>query len=174
MFYRPGTVALLCFALACGCGKATKDKPQDDSNMLYGQVTLDGEHVAGVMVIAQTSDGTQHQGGVDQDGTYRIPDPPQGAVTIFLQPILMPGSDIAAAKMMLEAKRLDKQAATMPTVPAEAVKPPTIEIPENMRKGMEVGARIPERYRNPKTSPLRTVISGEKTKYDLTLTTNPP
>src|SRR5262245_33270297 len=173
MSYRLSIVALLLsFPLTCGCKGKDAGKTKDEGNMLYGRVTLDGEQIAGAKVFAQSSDGQKFEGFIDMEGNYRVPDPPQGAVTVYLQPMMMGpgGDDEPMRKIMEEAKRQGIAAPPLEN-PTGKVERPTSGPPENVFEGMKRAAAIPARYRKASTSPLKTVVSGDKHKFDLVLST---
>src|SRR5271170_475352 len=71
---------LVLMGMVLGCGG-----PAGPKNTVSGKVTLEGQPVAGIVVFL-SGDGKEVSGPINYlDGTYQIPDPPSGQVSIVVK-----------------------------------------------------------------------------------------
>jgi hypothetical protein len=73
--------------LAAGCGAL---RPAEGPQALVGVITVAGQPVRDVMIVAVGSDGKEYSGRSDTTGRYQIDNPPLGPLRITLSSAVPP------------------------------------------------------------------------------------
>jgi len=137
---RPLGLFTLMSVLVMGCG----DKSSANKNEVSGKVTLGEKAVAGSVVFV-TADNKELTGVIGPGGVYTIPDPPVGAVKIYIKAAPSTGGLIAPPKG-------------------------SGEMPKDGPATSGAGAAPPAKYTSAATSGLTYDVKAGKQTYDIPLT----
>jgi hypothetical protein len=171
-------LALLCMLLAVplGCGKKS-----GTGATVTGQVTLDGKPVTMGSVVIRGEEGTLARGGISESGQYQVPDAPLGEVKVYLEfPPSLSANQVPGMVMDEQTKEKmkmmsDQEAALLKGAQAKDLgkvqgKMSPVVSEENIKrmKEMELSVEgLPDRYKNPLATPLRTTVGQGETKFDI-------
>lgn len=136
----------LCLVALYGCSKAG-----GDTASLTGKVTYKGEPVPGGMMTIHTKESGFHSFSLNADGT-------------FSKKELPPGSDLTVT---LETETLN------PTKPSYGGAKHQKDVKDSTPEGASVKGnyrKIPRKYADIKTSPLRITLNKGENKQDFELT----
>jgi hypothetical protein len=97
--------ALLIGASGCNTG------PKESANQVSGKVTLNGNPVTGSVYFVGADGKESPAGLIKGDGTYNVPDPPQGKVKVLVKGMAGGAGPAAPVK-------------DAPSMPGQSVPPP--------------------------------------------------
>ena len=145
--------AALLAALAVGCSSSRSQ------GKISGKVTLNGQPLpAGNLTFHSEGKGS-YNAPLMRDGTYQVVDVPVGAMVVTVDTeFLNPNKKVPTyggekgKDMYKERMAAEQKAGTM------------------SRDGADPYVKVPEKYRNAKTSPLKATVAGGKQVLDFTLT----
>jgi hypothetical protein len=153
------TPVLLPLLVGLGCSSGNPNAPSTVS----GTVNYNGQSIKGGLVRFHAPDGTAYESPIAPDGVYTAADLPTGEMTVTVDtetinpnPGTKSSSKTAGKKKMEEARK--KMTGGREAPPGYPPGPGDRYVD------------IPDKYADPKTSPLKTTLKKGSQKYDITLT----
>jgi hypothetical protein len=91
-----GLALMLILLVVAGCGGQPVNP--DAANILSGRVTHKGNPVPNLTLVVSGPDGSKRGGSTNDQGEYRIPNPPQGKLSFQFIEAGRPGSSAIPKK----------------------------------------------------------------------------
>jgi len=162
MTIRKAACLILCavagVVAGAGCGTGNALAPANIS----GGVTYNGKTVPGGVVKFVASDGAQYTGDIGPDGTYSVADVPTGELIVVVDNSNLDPSKHPEMKTA-DAKR--RSSIQMQQPPAGMGPGPTGTGADDRKF-----VKIPEKYSNPKKSPLTLTVKAGRNVYSVEMT----
>jgi len=144
-------LAAVCLCLVAGCSSGNKAAPA----RVTGKVTYDGKPITAGVMNFYTADGVPYSGLINSNGTYTATDLPTGEMVVTVETESMNPN-----KKAPEGAEAKKRMGMMQQAPPGGAPAPT----------HRDYLKIPAKYADKKTSPLKaTLAAGNQSKdFDLT------
>lgn len=162
MTIRKAACLLLCAVVGlvggAGCGGPNPQAPANVS----GGVTYNGKTVPGGVVKFVAPDGAQYTGDIGPDGTYSIADVPTGELIVVVD-----NSNLDPSKHPEMKGETAKRYSSI-----QQQKPPSgySAGPTGTGSDDRKFIKLPEKYSNPKKSPLSTTLKAGRNVYSVEMT----
>lgn len=149
---RRFSALLLCgfMVFLYGCSNKNSNAPAKVS----GKITYQGNAIKAGTMALHTPDGTAYPANISEDGTYSATDIPEGEMTVTVDTSHLD----PAKKPAPQSRDGDRRSKMMQQRTAEA---PAVE--------KQPFTKIPEKYSNPKTSPLTVKLTSGRNVHDINL-----
>jgi hypothetical protein len=159
-------LTVICLVLT-GCG----GKP---GGRVEGKVVLDDVPLPLGEVVIAAENGSGTASGRVMNGAYVVEKAPLGPVKVFVTIPMMPpptsfvpkGGPPGAKGPQLPPKDVPVKDNVPPSLPQGRP-----ELPEEMKRAMEIADKVPKLYRDEKTTPLRHTVEKGTTTFNVIMTT---